>query len=235
VSVVLSVVIMAHPKRERLVNRLLTRLDAKPKVVWDDGTNNRWVTGRRALLAHNKRATHHLVIQDDAIVPVDLIAGVTRALAFIPPRSPMCLYAGSTGKFWRAVENNRMSVPDSTSWLLMNQLHWGVAIAFPTPLIKPMVTWCDQLTHVDNWDKRLSRWTERHNVRVWYPWPSLVDHDIRTPSLVPGRGTKGRRAKRFIGATARSVDFDVSGGIVDLRGVHADPETLPRSKRRDPV
>ena len=90
VGPVLSVAVMAHPKRADLIPALCDSIDADVPVVWDE-RNDRWDTGRRALLAFDPAATHHLVVQDDALVCRDLVAGLQRALPHVPREAPVGL------------------------------------------------------------------------------------------------------------------------------------------------
>lgn len=217
-SVALSAVIMAHPRRRVFVDELRARLDRPVEVVWDR-RDDRWDTGRRAMLAYDRGATHHLVLQDDAVICRDLLAGVERALAAVPAPpgtpTPLCLYAGRVRPFRVAVQRLVDTAGPGTSWLTMAQMHWGVGIVVPTQTITEMVGWCDQRTDIDNYDKRISRWLQHQRITVWYPWPSLVDHRD-SPSLVAGRGSRGRRAHHFAGADTCALHLDFSGGVVSI-------------------
>lgn len=220
-TVRLSTQVMAHPARARYVAELVERLDRDDVgITWDE-RNDRWDTGRRSMLAYDPAATHHLVVQDDAVVPRRLIAGVERAIAAVPDSAALCLYAGNTARFWNAIVRERHDpLPANTSWLVMNQLHWGVGVVMPTALITAMVSWCDQLTAVGNYDRRISRWCETRGVQVFYPWPSLVDHR-QSPSLVAGRGARGRHARRFIGVAADATTQPLHGPTIDLSRARA--------------
>lgn len=61
--VALSVAVMAHPARAAFVDELTGLLDRPAKVVWDE-RQDRWDTGRRAMLAYDPACTHHLVVLD---------------------------------------------------------------------------------------------------------------------------------------------------------------------------
>lgn len=212
-----SVAVMAHPRRARFVAELEDRLDWDATVVWDEGLNSRWDTGRRALLAYDPAATHHLVVQDDAVVPRDLVAGLEAALGHVPADSPVCLYVGRTRPYREMVREYVARAEAGASWLVMDQLCWGVAVAVPTRHIDPMVAWCDGLS-IPSYDTRMSRWFEHEGIETWYPWPSLVDHR-ESPSLVPGRGHAGRVAHKFIGTDASAADADYSGAVLRLPSV----------------
>lgn len=217
-----STVVMAHPRRKRFVTELLARLDRPARVVWDE-RNDRWDTGRRSMLAYDPAATHHLVVQDDAIIPRDLVAGVERALGHAPADSPLCLYCGRNQPYRELVQQLVSRAGGDASWLTMSQLHWGVGIVMPTSLIDDMVTWCDTRTSIANYDRRISRWCQHRGLTVWYPWPSLVDHRD-SPSLVAGRGSANRRAHRFLGEDRSVLDCRWTGGVVSIPALNSDAE-----------
>lgn len=212
-----SVALMAHPRRAKFVTQLRRKLDCASVVAWDR-RNNRWDTGRRALLSYDPQATHHCVIQDDAVVPHHLMRGVAQALSQVPVAAgtptPLCLYTGRTERFRPQLDRltKRDPVP---GWLRMSSVYWGVGLVFPTELIKPMVAWADRQKHIANYDLRIGAWMADQGIAVWYPFPSLVDHRS-SPSLVPGRISRSRRAYRFVGKDASLLDYKFGRDFVDV-------------------
>lgn len=197
----LSATIMAHPSRSTFVDELSAQLDIG--VVWDE-KNNRWDTGRRSLLAATD-STHHLVIQDDAVAPDNLVATLTSALTYVPDGTPLALYLGAVARY----RNTWLkAVRPDTSWITMPGLNWGVGLVIPTGDIEELVAECDRMHGIANYDLRLSRFYEQRKIYTWYPWPSLVDHRD-SPSLVAGRTGK-RHAWRYVG----DKTFDPAGGVV---------------------
>lgn len=225
VPAAVSVAIMAHPKRTAFVPDLIAALDRPATVVWDE-RDDRWDTGRRALLAYDPAATHHAVIQDDAVVCRDLIAGLEQALAHVPPSTPLCLYAGRLRPQQRAVRQLISLANGSTSWLSMTRLLWGVGIVMPTAMIDAAVEWGDGRPDIGNYDTRLSLWLGSQGASVWYPWPSLVDHRD-SPSLIPGR-TGIRHAHRFLGADQSALDWRSDGGVVSVASLSQPRLPPPR-------
>ncbi|WP_152486534.1 hypothetical protein [Nocardiopsis lucentensis] len=213
----MSVAVMAHRKREKFVPGLVASLDRPAKGVWDQ-KNDRWDTGRRAMLAYESGATHHLVIQDDAVVCRNLVAGVERALTRVPAPhgtpTPLCLYAGRVKRFRSVVRRHVGS--RRPSWLAMPSIYWGVGVVMPVQLISELIRWGDQHPEVANYDYRMGQWLRQQGVEVWYPWPSLVDHR-HSPSLVEGRSSAAsRHAHSFIGANASALSHRWNRGVVRI-------------------
>lgn len=208
----ISTAIMAHPKRAEYIPGLLEALGPGVEVVWDEH-NDRWDTGRRSLLAYDPAASHHLVVQDDAIVCADLVAGLEAGLERVPDGSPVGLYVGSV-RPWKARIQQLVDSADGASWVTMSRLLWGVGVVVPTDQIPDMVEFCDRRHHEANYDLRLAKWFMFRGVRTWYTWPSLVEHRDG-PSLVYGRNG-GRHAHRFLGADRSALNIDWSGPVVDM-------------------
>lgn len=206
----LSVAVMAHPKREAMVDELLDRLDRPAKVTWDE-INDRHDTGIRAIEAFDPACSHHLIIQDDIIPSGDMIAGAERALKYIPQDVPVSLYVGKVRPFGKVVQRAVEAAGDTASWITMAGIYWGPAVILPTHTIEPMAAFY-RSSKVTNYDRRMSTWFQRQRLRCWYSWPSLVDHR-GDESLVKGHGT-GRHAHRFHDGSALDVDW--SGPVVDL-------------------
>jgi hypothetical protein len=211
----LSAAVMAHPDRAGIVDELLSELDRPVKVVWDE-INDRHDTGIRAMEAFDPSCSHHLVIQDDALVPRDLLAGIERALRYIPQDEPMCLYTGKVKPFGSAI---RRAVAEaegqSASWLTMQGIYWGPGIVVPTAHIPDLSEWYrGPGSKVVNYDRRVSTWYALRDATVWYPWPCLVDHrDVE--SLVKGHG-QGRHAHSFVGRDGSALAVDWSGPVVNI-------------------
>ena len=197
----LSVAIMAHPARQKEIPALLKRLDHPAAVVMDHH-NDRWETGRRAMLAYDPKAPYHLVLQDDAVLPLDFAAGLMRILNETD-KVPLCLYTGRASRFVR--EFNRAIGRLKVGWMKMPGINWGVGIVVLTKDIPELVAFGDQRTE-PNYDLRVSRYYESKGIPVWYPVPALVNHkDI--DSLVPGR-VRGRHAWKFLGESRSALEVD---------------------------
>lgn len=203
----LSAVVMAHPSRRRFVDELLARLDRSVEVVWDRH-GDRWETGSRAMLAHDPAATHHLVIQDDAVPCRNLIAGAERAVAVAGDR-PVSFYTGRVRPKQRIVTPLvKVARRRGSSWFEHDGPWWGVAIAVPVAHIREMTEWCNGYP-VANYDMRIWHYYQRQKIKCWYSVPSLVDHRpvSENPSLVRGR-TSNRQAHWFIGADRSALEIE---------------------------
>lgn len=210
----LSIAIMAHPKRELYIPDLQGKLGRPSRVVWDR-VNDRWDTGRRSLLAYDATKSHHMVIQDDAVLCRDLPAGVESALAEVPTDSIMGLYLGRT-RAWRPIWMRLQRVQPALRWVRMRELMWGVGVVVPTRWIDDIVEIGDEFEDIPNYDSRISAACMRLGLPVYYPWPSLVSHRA-SPSLVEGRGWRGRYAYRFIGEHASALTIRWRGPAVSVQ------------------
>lgn len=225
---------MAHPVRETYVEELLISLgirDAIGMVSWDRVAEpssigeQRWKTGRTAWMLHDSDADWHVVLQDDAVVCDDFLAGFSEALDHLPDEAVVAsAYCGSKRPgqipFTRLARQART---DDASWLRSMQVWWGVAIAARTETIEPMLEWCDAKTG-SPYDSRIGAYYRRVlDTDCWYTWPSLVDHRDG-PSLIAGHRDQGRRAREFHESSALDLTWD--GPVID------DPRLLKRDLLR---
>lgn len=187
---------MAHPSRRTFVEILLGQLDREIPVSWDvDGPPSpdkakRWRVGTAAWRMHTG-ADWHMVIQDDTTVCPDLLAGLEKALDYVPDDvgivQPYVGKARPLGQHFvqLAAQADRVGA----TWIQHRSMCWGVAIIVRTATIEDMIAWCTQRPTL-TYDSRVGRYYRDvlHQV-TWYTWPSLVDHRDG-PSLVghgPGR------------------------------------------------
>jgi hypothetical protein len=135
----------------------------------------------------------------------------------------MSLYVGRVKPFAREVQA-AVNVAGEASWITMQGIYWGPGIVLPTAHIEKLSVWYRQ-SRVTNYDRRVSTWYAKRNAKVWYSWPSLVDHRD-AESLVPGHGRR-RCAHRFLGEHASALDVDWTGGVIDL----ADTKRMDRRRQ----
>lgn len=221
-TVRLSAAVMAHPRRAELVDDLLARLDRPVPVVWDQ-VNDRHETGLRALQAFDPTATHHLVIQDDALPCRDLLASVERALSFVPGDSPASFYVGRVRPFRSAVDRLVGSAAGEVSWLRFPGPWWGPAVVVPTSVLPDLTAWwvAPKTQRIKNYDRRIETWFKTRGIDCFYSWPSLVDHR-GDDSLITGHNAV-RTAHRAVGPDESGLAVDWSGEVL----------TLPRARELD--
>lgn len=216
----LSATIMAHPERRLQVEGILARLDRPVPVTWDK-IHDRWDTGRRAMLAYDPECTHHVVIQDDVLVPRDLLAGLELALEHVPAGHPLCGYMGRVRpNAERVARMAAKAARQNASWVVMPEPLWGPLVCVPTSCIPEMIELCDGLVGIGNYDIRIGRYFQHKGIDIWFPWPSVVDH-ADGESLVVGRSATKRNgsrptriAHRFCGEETSVLDLDWSGPVV---------------------
>lgn len=212
----LSAVVMAHPAREHYIPDLMEALGEDLPVVWDEGWNDRHITGRKAMQAYDPDATHHLVIQDDVIVSRDLLKAVSMMIEH-SGEHPIGLYCGK-------VRPNHNAIPvlmarakvGGYPWFAYEGPWWGPGIVMPTVNIDACMERYQILGEegVDGYDRRISRWHGEQGIECWYACPSLLDHrtveDHGNQSLVFNRTGRYRGAYWFIGSDRSGADTDWS-------------------------
>lgn len=182
-TVRLSVSVMAHPVRYEWTEDLLNRTGLSwDHVVWDQG-KGRWDTGRRAWELADPDASHHLVLQDDALPCQDLILGLEMALARIPAhRVLISLFFGTPHAGAQGLSAKERAIGRAqqvgASWIILRSLNWGLGIVLPTAVVPNMLDWCDQQTYPE-YDKRVGLYArDVLGWKTWYTWPSLVEHRV---------------------------------------------------------
>jgi hypothetical protein len=196
-----SCTVMAHKARAALVGPLLEALGGA-EVVWDEA-GDRWDTGRRAMESFDPSADVHCVLQDDAIVCRDLLAGVAELTRYTD--GPVSLY---TGKQNSTAVHLAIAEYTNAPFFRAPGPHWGVGLAMPTSLVLELVKGAGGLRGIHAYDMRMQRWLRAQGIQCSYTVPSLVDHR-QGPSLL-SHPQAGRRAVNFIGQDSSALDTDWS-------------------------
>lgn len=217
----LSAAIMAHTSRAREVGEvwadLVHGLDTQVPIAWDmvkpaSGNADRiWANARAAWLMAAPDATHHALIQDDAIVCAEFLAGLEAALTHVPPEAIVSPYLGQASNVparWEAMAGRATSA--GARWIRTDTVMWGVCLVMPTKLIPEMIEWADKRAGIPD-DMRVGGYAKRFGREVWYPWPSLVDHRTDLASLTKHRARE-RVARRF--HTGSALDVDWGGAVI---------------------
>ncbi len=204
--------IMAHPDRSAEIYRLVAALDRDVPIFWDlggppSGNGDRvWGVARGAWSLFDPAADYHVLIQDDAIVCADYLAGLERALEHVPAGSVVSPYLG-TGRMAPARWDVMCREADArgASFVRSSAVLWGVSLAVPVVDLPEMIEWCDTRGGVPD-DMRVAGWAKRFDREVWYPWPSLVDH--RTIPSLTKHTARDRVARRHHAGSALELSWD---------------------------
>ncbi len=211
----LSFAIMAHPKRRDWVDSLEANMP-KATVVWDR-VNDRHDTGLRSILAYDREATHHVVVQDDSILGLDFAKGLEKALSYVDPGAPVGLYYGAKGSVGSAhAIAVDFAVQNGASWVVRKGPVWGPAIVFPVDTINELVTYFKS-SSTPNYDRRVMEFYQSNGVDCWYSVPSMVDHRTDGNASLAGHDWKGPRAARVFSGPQSLLDVGWDGPVVRFR------------------
>lgn len=246
----LSVAVMAHRVRAAAARRVLAGIDGSAELVFDENPipsndrEQRWATGRRSWEAAYKNAGRWgadwcLVVQDDAILCRDLVAGLEQALKFFPsddlgqPLGLVSAYTG-TGRPNQHSVRKALAYADEhdLAWACTKSLNWGPAIIVPTWTVPEMLGWCSGERRVQGspYDYRIGvYYRDIMGWRSWYTVPSLVSTG-RLRSLIGNDRGPRRVAHRFIGRESSALGVDwgrvPAGGLDPLVDVVSRARSL---------
>lgn len=223
-----SITVMAHPRRAEWATEIGRALQAR--IVWDE-KNDRWDTGRRALLDYDPAEKWHCVVQDDVVLSQDL-RRVIDELVLHTGGDPISLYTGRRRPHQSVTRTLFFASVDlGWSWWVGKGPWWGPAVVLPTADIESIVEFGDARPDIGNYDLRISRWYESQGRACWYTVPCLVEHrdTDENPSLVEGRVGHGRVAQQFIGVEESGLSVDWSRVPEHIQDIAAQPEYF-RSK-----
>jgi hypothetical protein len=216
-----SISIMAHESRREFIPYIHEKLGYECPVAWDRYQDRR-ETGRRAWQLHDPEASHHLVLQDDVLLPRDLPQTLEQLVKIIPDQ-PISLFANDKKPWDKFIDKCRRRSFE-VRWLVMPRLNWGPAILLPVKHIAPMLDWMARHVFLPNYDMAIAYYyLAARGLPVWYTMPSLVDHRTDGESLVwTLQSQKGRQARYFLGE-------GVSGAVLNWQG-EVVCELTPMSK-----
>lgn len=232
----LSASIMAHPCREKHVDRLLGQLDREVPVSWDINTPpspakpRRWKVGRYAW--EMATGDWHIVMQDDITVCRDFLAGLERSLAHVPADigivQPFIGTSRALGQHMVSLAREAEKI--HASWISHRSMCWGVAICVRTATVPEMLRWCDARQTLA-YDTRVGRYyRDVLGQRTYYTNPPLVNH-LALPSLV-GHGSNRVGYSPFKGSALElKWDGPVQQDHVPIQRNQAKPKAKPRGPR----
>lgn len=199
----LSISVMAHPSREKFFPYLQEKLGYNglfPETIpfsIDEKSEGVWPNCKKAWMLHDPEAAYHVVVQDDAIVCDKFRERAEQVIADAHRRmiGPFAIsfYFGRRGN---ALEEGKSAL--ERGYATRQSPTWGVAICLPTNHILPMLEYADGFDYPQD-DARIARYLRKHNIRTYFPMPSLIDHRTaaETASLVGDPG-ENRCAYAFI-------------------------------------
>jgi hypothetical protein len=223
--VTVSYSIMAHPSREKFVSLLLEQIPSA-SVHYDD-TGDRWGNGRACIMARDKKADWHVVVQDDAVLCRDFTKQVEAALSVLDD-GPVSFYIPSAawkGSFGiNAKQVIREARIKGRRWLKTNHgPSNGVCIALPTRDIPTLIRWCDHHLLARNsksFDRRLAYYYRgvfnRTDRRCYYSIPCLVDHRVERQNIVVQRN-RVNHSGRVAACFERTVEKEWNASVLEVK------------------
>lgn len=178
------------------------------EVTNDPGRTGAWPTARRAwLAAARSAATHHLVMEDDAIACRDFLPAVKRCIEEFP-NSPISYFDMS-----KAIKE---ALAKGSHWAQRTSISTALAISAPSGHAVKAIRWADANVTPDlpYGDVRLSMYYQEMGIPVMYTAPCLVEHmgdkSLLGHGVLPGN--RRRVAGAFIGREVSGLDIDWSKG-----------------------
>jgi hypothetical protein len=202
--------IMAHPRRKAWAQELSGQTGLP--VVWDR-INTVWDTAKRAWQAHDPDATHHVVLQDDAVPCLDLMPTL-QVISGLYPFEPFCLTVIDY-RLHGAKRDYEQTVASGAPFWYSNAAVSAVGLMLPVRDIAPMIESGERFATIHD-DLKVRNFYKQQGRKLMFPIPSLLQHRNvdENPSLVPGNDGRwsDRSSSTFIGT-------DVSGLSVNWSGV----------------
>lgn len=198
--IVLSAAVQAHPLRRVRAEELAAEVDGV--VAFDPdplGPRDTWRSHRLAWLAADEDATHHLVVQDDA-VPVPRFRELAERAVTAMPHAIVCFFvnAGHAPGRMSVLRARRQAIPFA---LLpscfafvpcvalaapvdvgLELVRWGDARLGPPPVDDESATAIPSRPRLCD-DAAVGAFVCERRVEVWATAPCLCDHDDDAPSI----------------------------------------------------
>ncbi|WP_017558246.1 hypothetical protein [Nocardiopsis baichengensis] len=189
----LSAAVMAHPQRAGTARSLADRLpEFGAEVVWDpdpDGPPSALRSARAAWAAAPPEATHHLVLQDDAL-PVDGFGDRLTALLRARPEAAFSLFTEWGSRTSHAVRIAAMR--GFTLAPVVDDYVPCVGLVLPTATARAFAEYAaTRQGSGEPDDVALLRFLADHGTEVLIPVANLLGHDDR--DSIVGNGVMGRR------------------------------------------
>ncbi|MFE9613346.1 hypothetical protein [Streptomyces sp. NPDC006012] len=203
---------MSHPRRSRTAQDLIEKApEGFLRLVLDpepDGPPTALRTALSAWSAADPAATHHLVLQDDALPGPDFFDRVQDAVR-AAPGAAIAFFTSWNSRNGAAV---RMAALRGARWAVAAQEYTPtVALVLPTPVALGFAEFARR--HGDGWpdDVIMQRYLRARRVPSYLTVPNLVEHDD-FPS-VARNDHHGLRRAACHGTVPEGTDWDLRAGL----------------------
>ncbi|MGP3983158.1 hypothetical protein [Streptomyces sp. KR80] len=211
----ISGAVMGHPRRQESAKALIAQApDGLLQLALDpdpDGPPTALRSAMTAWSAVTSEATHHLVLQDDAVPCAgffDRVHEIVRAA----PDAALAFFTSWNSRNGAAV---RMGALLGARWVEATREYTPtVALVLPARLASGFADYARR--HADGWpdDVVMQRYLRAHRVPTYLTVPNLVEHDD-FPS-VAGNDHHGLRRAACYGEAPRGADWRLSSGLADI-------------------
>lgn len=192
--------------RDEPLERLLKRLPPAVEVITDhvgeDERPNPLRNYLRCLADPPKRATHLIVIQDDAI-PCKGIESKVKAAIDEKPDEVISLFVG--GLSGSTKKNFLMALKRGDHWtqIYFREIHHVVALVWPVRLAADFLEFVSTAKipgapYARSDDAVVGYWARKTKNYFWATVPCLVEHPDDVPSTVHSLGRQGDKGRRAI-------------------------------------
>ncbi|MEE1822593.1 hypothetical protein PUR61_10375 [Streptomyces sp. BE20] len=210
--------VMTHPRRADLARELIGRCRPEELDLVLDPEPDGPPTGLRTAVAAWSSvpagSTHHLVLQDDAVLTPGFFDHV-RAAAEAAPDAALSFYTHWQSRNAAAV---RLAVLSGHRWApATGEYTPTVVLLLPAPVAAGFGAYARE--HGATWadDVVMSRYLREHGVPTYLSAPNLADH-ADVPSMHANGGHGPRRAACFA-PVAPGASWELDGGLAQLDAI----------------
>lgn len=208
----LSTTVMTHAERRDQAERLADLCsDLEPTVVEDPGVGSSLVTSAAAWAMADTGASHHLVLQDDAL-PAEGLAAHAASLAARVPEAAISLFTEwgcrTAGRVRVAALAGEATAP------VVDPYVPSLALILPSRVAREFAEHARGLDSATPDDVALRAFLNERGVEQLVAVPNLVEHDTdATPTSLTGNAFQGVRRSVCFGPAPRATAPLRFGGV----------------------
>lgn len=196
-NVNLSIAIMTHPDRKDQLQNLVDQIGDQVEYTIHEDTEGLgiWGNAMRAWRAYTPEATHHMVLQDDAVLSQNFFSIARKLISRVNP--------GDTVSFCDKLQSEmNLAQREGFHWVVTTKVRHGQCLVQPVPQIEDFIHFAEWFVRpdYDHDDGRLEIFLKRHRRAIWHSVPSLVEHDDRGSVGLPPNDDEPYLGFKFIGA-----------------------------------